>query len=97
MMSVERPSGASRRSAEVASFLTWNGTPSSSMLQRRRGVALELLERLDDRERPLAHRLERRRHAEADVGQAHVAQALLAERRAGAVADKLVGVPKRPR
>ena len=38
-----------------------------------------------------AHGLERRRHPEADVGQAHVAQALLAERRAGAVAHQLVG------
>ena len=55
------------------------------------GVALELLELLDDRQHPLAHRLERGGDAEADVGQAHVAQALLAEGRPGAVADELVG------
>ena len=58
--------------------------------QLRRCLALELLELLDDRERLPAHRLERRRHAEADVGQAHVAQALLAEGRAGAVAHQFV-------
>ncbi len=54
------------------------------------GADLELLELLDDREHLLAHRLERRRHAKADVGQAHVAQALLAERRAGAMPNELV-------
>ena len=31
MMSVLRPIGARRRSAEVTSFLTWKGTPSSSI------------------------------------------------------------------
>ena len=55
------------------------------------GAHLKLLELLDDREHLLANRLERRRHAKADVGQAHVAQALLAERRAGAMPDKLMG------
>ena len=52
---------------------------------------LELLELLDDRDHLLAHRLKRRRHAKADVGEAHVAQALLAEGRAGAMAHELVG------
>ena len=90
MMSVERPIGARRRSAEVTSFLTWKGTPSSSRRELLGRLPLELLELLDDRQHLPAQRLERRRHAEADVGQAHVAQALLAEGRAGAVADQLV-------
>src|SRR5581483_7653696 len=38
----------------------------------------------------IAHRLERRRDTEADVGQSHIAQALLAEGRAGTVAHQLV-------
>ena len=91
MMSVLSPIGARRRSAEVTSFLTWNGTPSSSMPELGGGAHLELLELLDDRQHLLAHRLERRRHAEADVGEAHVAQALLAEGRAGAMPYELMG------
>src|SRR5665213_1947135 len=83
-MSVERPIGARRRSAEVTSFLTWNGTPSSS-------IPSSFAELLDDRQDLLAHRLQGRRHAEADIGEAHVAQALLAEGRAGAVPYKLMG------
>ena len=61
------------------------------MPELRRGAHLKLLELLDDREHLLAHGLERRRHAEADVGEAHVAQALLAEGGAGAMPNKLVG------
>ena len=89
-MSVLSPIGASRRRAEVISFLTWKGTPSSSMPSASAALDLELLELLHEADHLVAHGLERGRHAEADVGEAHVAQALLAERRAGAVAHQLV-------
>ena len=59
----------------------------SELLRR---AQLELLELLDDRDHLLAHGLERRRHAEADVGEAHVAEALLAEGRSGAVPNNLM-------
>src|SRR5206468_6205856 len=52
---------------------------------------LELLELLDDAEDLVADRLEGRGNPEADLGQADVAQALLAEGRPRPVADELVG------
>lgn len=47
MMSVLRPIGARRRKAEVISFLTANGRPSSSTPSAFRGLSLKLLELLD--------------------------------------------------
>ena len=92
MMSVLRPVGASRRSAEVTSFLTWKGTPSSSIPSSLAASSWNSSSCSTIDEHPLPHGLERRRHAEADVGEAHVAQALLAEGRAGAMPDQLMGV-----
>jgi oligoendopeptidase F len=59
--------------------------------QLLRGIALKLLQLLDDGEHPLTQRLECRRDAEADVGESDIAQALLAEGRAGSVPHQLVG------
>ena len=72
------------------------------MPERVGGADLELLELLHQADHLVAHGLERGRHAEADVGEPHVAQALLAEGRAGAVAHQLMGehprhVPQRER
>ena len=89
-MSVLRPIGASRRSAEVTSFLTEKGSPSSSRPSFSAARDLELLELLDDVDDLLADRLQRSRHAEAEVLEPDVAQALLAEGRAGAVPHELV-------
>ena len=90
-MSVLRPIGARRRSAEVTSFLTWKGTPSSSIPSSFAALIWNSSSLLDDREHLLADGLERRGDAEADVAETHVAQALLAEGRAGAMPDELVG------
>src|ERR1700730_2537714 len=58
--------------------------------QLARRADLEFLELLDDRPDLLAAGLPRGGDAEADVREAHVAQALLAERRAGAMPNQLV-------
>ncbi len=90
-MSVLRPIGARRRKRGGDLLLDVEGHALLVDPQLLRGADLELLELLDDREHLLAHRLKGGRHAKADVGQAHVAQALLAERRAGAMPYELVG------
>ena len=86
----------------MTSFLTWKGTPSASMPSSFGGAHLELLELLDDLKHLLAHGLERGGTRKPMSVEAHVAQALLAEGRAGAMADELVGedaadVPQRER
>ena len=89
-MSVLRPVGASRRSARGDLLLDVEGHALLVDPELLGGADLELLELLDDREHLLANRLEGRGDAEADVGEAHVAQALLAEGRAGTMPDQLV-------
>ena len=90
MMSVLSPSGASRRSADVTSFLTSNGTPSSSMPSRAAASTWNSSSCSTMLHDLLADRLQRRRHAKADLAEPDVAQALLAEGRARPVADELV-------
>ena len=90
-MSVERPIGASlrKRGGDLLLDVKWHTLLVDAELLG--SAHLELLELLDDAQDLLAHGLQGRRYTKADVRETHIAQALLAEGRAGSVADELVG------